>query len=391
MSKIVSMSSGAIDPIAVTKRVFWRPSTTGTALKVGDPVCYKQDAVDHKERTVDPTHLGLTIDTYGQGEQEFTGRLFSVEEPDITNIDLFAGIVKSLGPQAGADGDFIEIFKANSGAVVPCNIQAVAAGTVVGRTLLAIKVGTRTLGVPTSNIPNFGITAGNSDSKVVGIAMEIRTTAGVCWVKLDENQFMHQGGQIGYEFDIPAGSGNVTVNQANLSFANTGGNCTALHMRTILSGTGGYADRGVYRFETFLSGTASGTVHGLMSHLEFLTTESGGAYAPLKLSIRSRVVDANLSGMQNLAAINIDFILAAASGNPLTNPPAYSSIIYVNTESGATQPDYFLTSELLEGVGGAAQLADTSTQTWGTDDITIPIRLGGITYYIYASVAAQAA
>ena len=79
------MGSGAIDPIAQSKRVFWRPSTIASpevALKVGDPVCYKLDAVDHKERTVDPVHLGLTRDTYQEGEQEMTGRLFNVEEPD---------------------------------------------------------------------------------------------------------------------------------------------------------------------------------------------------------------------------------------------------------------------------------------------------------------------
>jgi len=121
MSKIVSMSSGAIDPITQTKRVFWRPNTATTVAKVGQPVSYNVDAVaDHKERTVDPTHIGLTQDTYAEGEQEFTGRLFCVEEVDISNAYAFAGIIKCLGPEAGADGDFIEIFVPNdNGMVVP--------------------------------------------------------------------------------------------------------------------------------------------------------------------------------------------------------------------------------------------------------------------------------
>lgn len=121
MSKISSMSSGAIDPIACSKRVFWRPNTATTVAKVGQPVSYNVDAVaDHKERTTDPTHIGLTKDTYAEGSQEFTGRLFCVEEVDIVNAYAFAGIIKSLGPKVGADGDMIEIFvPSDNGMVVP--------------------------------------------------------------------------------------------------------------------------------------------------------------------------------------------------------------------------------------------------------------------------------
>ena len=159
MTQIVSMSSGAIDPIAVAKRVFFRPATSSDKIKVGDSVCYNWDiSSDHKERTVDPTHFGLTIDTYAEGEQEFTGRMFIVEKPDSENLQNYAGVVKCLGPKAGADGDMIEIWIPN-GAMVP-----VRAGVYCykGVTVLAIQDGSYSL-----ETPIYG-----TESATVAIAME---------------------------------------------------------------------------------------------------------------------------------------------------------------------------------------------------------------------------
>ncbi len=292
----------------------------------------------------------------------------------IDNIHAFAGVVAKGGWVGKTGPRVVDIYVPN-GAIVP--VLTVLASTTVGRTILSVVSATQTLGNPTTDVPKFGIVAGTLDSRPVAIAAETISSAGLVLAKLDDSLFMYQGGQVDQELKVGyAGTVNTAVNKMFLEFTQTSGNCQTLHYRTKLNGVGGYSDRGVYRFETILSQTASGTVYGVMSHLEFLTTESGGAYAPLKLSIRSRVVDADLSAMQNLAAINIDFILAAASGNPLSNPPARSSIIYVNTESGATQPDYFLTSELLEGVGGVA------TAKTGDGDGSIKIRLGGVEYWL---------
>ena len=177
MSKIVSMSSGAIDPIAQTKRVFWRPATASTVLKVGQPVCYSSDSVlDHKERTVDPTHLGLTEDTYAEGSQEFTARLFVVEEPLTANLKAFAGVVKSLGPKAGADGDMIEIFVPN-GAVVPCYVAASVTNEV---SILGLVNGTASF---------------VSGGRAVGLAQETidrSETNGMCWGKINPDMFLYQ-------------------------------------------------------------------------------------------------------------------------------------------------------------------------------------------------------
>ena len=172
------MSSGAIDPIAQTKRVFWTPVTTTTILKVGQPVCYNSDSIlDHKARASDPAHLGITQHTYAQGAQDFTGRLFVVEEPLTANLMSFAGIVKSLGPKAGAIGDMIEIFVPN-GAIVPCWIDA---NVTQLSTVLGIRNGEADLSYP--GVP-------------LGVAQETinRTTPGLCWVKIDPNMFAYQSG-----------------------------------------------------------------------------------------------------------------------------------------------------------------------------------------------------
>lgn len=381
-TKITSMSVGAIDPIAVTKRVFWRPTTTGTLLKTGDPVCYRPDLADQKKRTTNPAagHIGGVGTTYAEGSQTATGRLFVVEEPLIDNIDAFAGIVKSLGPKAGADGDFIEIFKANSGAIVPANIASMT--TVVNRTILAIKVGTRTLGVPTSDIPNYGRTAGSADSKVVAIAMEVRTTAGLCWVKLDENQFIHQGGNIDYEFAVPAGSGNVTANQVNLKFANTAGQCCALHCRTLLSGTGGNSGRGVYRFEAFVTGARGGMTIGLNIMLDINAGGAGNYFSPLQIGMRSRSSDPDLSA-DHLYAIMIDWNLTDEGGasGTMTNPPHQSAILYINTDSTGSQPKNFMQVERYVGIGA---YTGTSGVAPAAGDVMIPVSIQNIQYYLVA-------
>ena len=383
MSKIVSMSSGAIDPIAQSKRVFFRPSDAGVAivLSVGDAVCYKRDAVDHKERTVDPTHLGLTIDTYAEGEQEMTGRLFSVEEPLIGNIDQFAGIVKVLGPKAGKDGDMIEIWTANSGAVVPANLAG-SITTVVGRTILSVVVGQRTLGCPITDMPNYGWTAGTTDSKVVGIAMEVRTTTGKCWVKLDENMFMHQGGQVDQEFEVAAVADDVTVNRSNIKFLNTQDDVKSLHMRAYLSSTC-KATTGVYRFDVKVLGEASGTVYGHQVYMEVAGDQtSGGIISATRVLMRSRNSDANISALAYICSTQYEWSLTAAGagGAVLTNPCTLRP--WFRFLADGSLPTHWFYANGIATFGGKQTVANAPALS--TEDMCIPVRIGGNTYNIIA-------
>lgn len=386
LGKVSPMFSENIDPLAITKRVYWRPVTTGTALKVGDPVCYCKDEQDYRERTTQPASGGTA---YAAGSQNYTGALFIVEEPLIDNIAEFAGIVTKLGDKAGADGDLVEIAKGNSGAVVPANV--VLTSTTRGRTILAVMVGTRTLGSPTTDCADFENDSDTDvdeelDSKVVGVAMESITAAGLCWVKLDENAFIYQGGNIGQDFLVGSVADDVTVNKMFLNIAVTAGHCQALHCRTVLTGTGGDANRGVYRFETITRGVPADAKHvfGVNCHLEIgAGTVGGGQMSPLKITLRTKNADPDLSNVGKLCAIHIDWILRQTSSGTLTNPPDgnaghYACLVYINSDSTGSQPNYFLISE------------HAATVCQGTDDLvkdatcakTIKVNIASLDYYI---------
>jgi len=395
MSKIQPMGVGAYDTqIAVTKRVFWRPVSTGTPLKVGDPVCYCKDFQDHKERTSPPHsgHLGGSAATsYAEGSQTATGRLFIVEEPLVDNIDQFAGIVKSLGPEAGGDGDFIEIWVANSGAVVPANV--VLTTTTAGRTIVAVMVGTRTLGSPTQDNPDWltysdggtDWSPGSIDSKVVGIAMESLSAAGLCWVKLDENMFQHQGGQNVQEFRVEAVDDDVTVNKMNIRFGVTSGHCQMLHYRAVLAGTGGDGQRGVYRFETVMAGAnkSGQNVLGLLTHLELgADSVGGGILAPLQVGLRTKNVNPNLSASSYLCAISIDWILRKTDTGALDNPTPYRPIFYINTDGSGTQPNYLFWVDRKEILGAHNAEGNLTSTTSG--DKMIPVSIDNNVYYLVA-------
>jgi len=375
MSKISFMGVGGFDPIAQTKRVVWRPVSTGTALKIGDPVCYCKDAQDYKERTTNPITGGTT---YAEGAQTYNGRLFVVEEPLIDNIDQFAGIVKNLGSKDGADGDFIEIYTANSGAIVPANVVLTA--TTVGRTLLSVMVGTRTLGSPTSDIPAYGVTAGSTDSKVIGIAMETLTAAGLCWVKLDENNFIHQGGNIGNEFVVAAVADDVTVNQMNVSFANTQDHCQLLHYRAKLTGIGDvHASRGIFRFDAILDHTGGEShIYGIDVLMDIGDGVTTPYLAPLKATLRTRSEDPDLSGAHGVACLMLEYIMTKTTTSVLTNPPPYGALIHVNSDDVGTTPKYLFFSDK------DLSLAVTSDDIAAADTAakSILIRSGGVEYHI---------
>jgi len=386
MSKIVSMSSGAIDPIAVTKRVFWRPTTPGTALQVGDIVCYKLDAVDHKERTVDPTHIGLTKDTYAEGEQEMTGRLFNVEEPLVDNLNVIAGIVKCLGRLAGSDGDFIEIFTIDSGATVPVRVGLAA--TVAGLTVLAAEADNRTAGDPQSDCDDFGMdTEGSSPTRVIGIAMETIAAAGLCWVRLDGHKFINQGVNDGATKMLQVGVGTTTdldlaVNKSFLDFKNTDAHSCAWHFRTQLSGVGCDATKGVYRFDVMMNAASYGDmVVGMAVNVDVACTASQ------TLPTHTRGIDLQLRTQSDptvtgkvITALNIGLHLRKSSGmEVLTGDP--DVLAYFRFNASGEKPTHLFYATSWEAIN-CSENAAAGTKTYDSNDFVIPIRLTGTTYYI---------
>lgn len=366
MAKIVSMSSGAIDPIAQSKRVFWRPVAADVAdvLKVGYAVCYNSDSdTDHKERTADPTHLGLTEDTYADGAQDKTGRMFIVEKPSDDNEEAFAGIVKCLGPKAGADGDMIEIWVPN-GAMLPCYVEA---DCVVRRTPLYVKSGSYYL---------------NDDgSKIVGLAQETitRTTAGLCWVKVDRQLNLNAISTV----YLPAASGDARIKQLQVrSDSTVGTSIKAYNMYGAFYGTGtGGCNAG------FLSVTVEQRGASCVSHIVGIMAQ------------------ARVKGSSDLTAVlsaGIDLVgIFAAAGCPYTtyatmtgNVYAIRSKLMLNTavagkaaqilfeRTGANAADYLFEAGDLGSIGGHVI---TSDPTPVADDVAIPVKIGGLNYYLIAT------
>jgi hypothetical protein len=183
MSKIQPMGVGAYDMVAPTKRVFFRPSTASDTIKEGQAVCYNSDlAADAKERTSHPNNGHLNGDnatTYAEGSQTYTARLFVVEKPSSSNKFHYAGIVKALGPKAGADGDMIEIWLPMAGTIIPVYTDA---SCTINVTCLGIAEDAYTISQVT----------GDGDPLPIGVAVETvdrSNTNGLVW--------MRQFGQVG--------------------------------------------------------------------------------------------------------------------------------------------------------------------------------------------------
>lgn len=378
MSKIQLMGSGAYDVYCLTKRVYFRPSSSTDKVRVGDLVCYNSDAVvDHKERTVDPTHLGLTKDTYAEGEQEFTGRLFIVEKPASANIDFFAGVVKSLGDQAGGDGDFIEIFVPTEGAVVP--VMSNIACT-LNTTILAVRNGAYEASVP------------RHPAYPIGIAMETKDrsgTDGLVWMRFDSRNFL-KGSPSG-NLNVPDElTGGMQLNKLRVDVAPTAGTMRLLRMELVLEGTGGNTQFGAFQLNTKINGTVDNDCHGVSAALIFGTDAVVPANAPaegfaaLYVSIESDDGTVDYSGL-HMCGILFGLYLDESAGGP-------DQLYAMNFNTSSATWDGLLRFSAGD-LGDAASGADEASHVIGFDgDGTtkkIPILIDATTYYILVGTAIQ--
>jgi len=376
------MSSGAIDPIAIAKRVFFRPATSSDVIKVGDSVCYNWDiSSDHKERTADPTHFGLTEDTYAEGEQEFTGRMFIVEKPDSENLQNYAGVVKCLGPKAGADGDMIEIWIPN-GAMVP-----VRAGIYCykGVTVLAVQDGSYSL-----ENPVYG-----SAFASVAIAMETvdRTTDGLVWARLLGPNYFSNG-----NYDIPlrtgdgVATGTARVFERDISFRGLTSQIQATVFRTRLKGATSYCDNGgALLTEVYVEGAddaPAGNIWTSMSNLLFDPGCTLGAIAAGAMKCMVTEVagygctktSAHIAPLQCFTAMDDEHACTYLS-----------QIQFVST--GTDKPDGLFYAQTADAIAAAACGADEASHVVGFDGdsatLKIPVKIADTTYYLLAGVAIQ--
>jgi len=303
------------------------------------------------------------------------------------NLQWFAGVVAGTS-EAGKTGPrWLDIYLPN-GAIVPVRKAAIATAT--GRTILAINTSTQTFGNPTTDIPNFETdsdtpTPGNIDARSVAVAEETTSAAvGLCLARLDPTMFVYQGGQTDREMQVAAGTTNCSVNRMMVEFLNTGGNCQALHYRAELS-AGGNAGKGVFRFETILTGAVDNAhVFGMESHLEIGAAMTGGVQlSPLRLTVRSKNSNPDLSGCGKLSALQIEWHMRKTTTGELDSfvPTNMSSIFYINADAAGSEPGQFMIVERYSNINAHKA---TGTFAAGATDYAIPIRLEGAQYYLCA-------
>lgn len=364
------------DPIAQKKRVVWRPTDSTDVLIVGQPVFYNSNATtDYKERSTTPISGGTA---YAEGSQNYNARLFVVERPytdyagDV-NLEAFAGIVADLGSRAGADGDFINIFIPN-GAIVPVYTDIACT---LDRTILAIRTGADNVSYP-------------GYDRCIGIAKETKDrsgTAGLVWAKVDPNLFESLGTYANH-LQIPDESGaDVIVNRMYVDSAQTAGSFNLVSWEGWLDGAGGF-DEGMFKMKAYLNAAAT---DGCTTLSVGFTIEAAGEFTssgasqygngPLRLSIGTVGTPDLSGGPDTLCAVNIAYNVNEGGGAPNM---AYA----FHFNSGTYKWDGLIHTMNAGDIGDATvSTADVTSQDSASDK-NIPVKLGGVVYYIRAFLAA---
>ncbi|MEE8208950.1 MAG: hypothetical protein V3T88_08385 [Nitrosomonadaceae bacterium] len=375
MSKIQLMGSGAYDISCPVKRVFFRPSTAADTIRVGDQVCYNSDSVqDHKERTADPSHLGLTQDTFAEGEQEFTGRLFIVEKPATANLHAYAGVVKSLGEKIGGDGDMIEIFIPTEGAIVPVISDQ---NCTLDRTIMGIRNNAYEASYP---------------GRPIGVAIETvnrDTTDGLVWMRFKNFDY---GGINGASdatansliVDDEATSNNIVIDFRNYRFDGTG-RARALYYIGEINGLG-HSTWGMFKFRTYVSAAlVANVVHVITANLHFkdaatIAVTSGHWNSALYATVETEVTTTapDLSG-GSVAGLSLEYYVDETTG-----APANAFCLYVHTDAAKGQWDGLLA---IRNAGDCGDYSSTgNAPALATGDKMIPVYIAGSTYYLVALV-----
>ena len=345
MAKIVSMSSGAIDPIAQSKRVFFRPAAADT-VRVGDLVCYNWDIErDHKERASDPTHLGLRNDTYTEGAQDFTGRLFIVEKPTEENIQFFAGVVKALGPKAGADDDMIEIWVPN-GAVLPVMSDQ---NCVNGQTIVCVRDA-----VYEGSFPS-------NDSRPIGVAMETKDRSsidGLVWTKVDPGMFIWQASNADALLIDDETDAWTQVNKIQLEYAGAQwleAFTVQLDFLAAMTGSGIAVNVDLNLYQTAnAAGDNSKAIQGSV-YLQSGFVATDGSIAALSGKIKDEAT-VDLTGL-DICCLYLEHYIRAASTST-----GNDSMIRCNATAGTNAPDYLFYGQNNESLGLTISVGTTGTK-----------------------------
>lgn len=257
---------------------------------------------------------------------------------NVNNIHAFAGVV-AKGGWCGKTGPRVLDIYVPNGAIVP--VLTVLGATTVGRTILSVNSGTLTFGNPTSDIPNYGIIPGIIDAWPVAIAAETISSDGLVLARLDTDLFVHQGGNVEQELQAGyIGTVKTAVNRMNVKFEQTSGDMCLNHWRANCAGGGtSAASRGMFRFETFLTGTVSALMWGVDSMMDLGADITDGYYSPLHVTLRSRSDNPVLTNVY-LSVVYLEYILTRTTTTALQYPPYMGCWFMFNSDTAGSVPDY---------------------------------------------------
>jgi len=299
---------------------------------------------------------------------------------DMDNLHAFAGVVAKGGWCGKTGPQILDIYIPN-GAIVP--VKTVLAATTVGKTILSINSGTVTFGNPTSDMPSYGYTAGNIDSRAVAIAEETISAAGLLLAKLDDTMFVYQGAQIGSELLAGyVGTVHTAVNKMNVEFAQTDNDACLVHYRALLSGTC-QSTTGVYRFDTHITGDMTGTVYGHEIYLEISGDQTaGGIISASRVLLRTRNSDPNLTSLAYVCATQYEWSMTSGAAGSGTLGDSVALRPWFRFLADGDVPTHLFYANSVEMFGGHAGIAGPSA-TSGSD-MMIPVKIGGHTLYLIA-------
>ena len=279
----------------------------------------------------------------------------------------FAGIVKSLGPKAGADGDMIEIFTPVEGAVVPVwtDIECT-----VNQTLIGLRDSEAD-----ASYPQY--------AKTIGVARETKDrsgTAGLVWMEFKN---LVEQGDYSYPYIIPDESaGDVIVNHQYYQSVQTAGAFHLLKARVELTGNAGF-EGGMVQYRGEINGTPPATCQvmsiGLTIKASGKLATTGYEYVscPLHLGVgTSGTPDLSGGGGANvLAALAISYHADESGGAPVT---AYA----IHFHSGTYNWDGLFNVMNAGDIGDWAETDRITTSA--ANDRIIPVRIGGAIYHLVA-------
>lgn len=373
LGQVAAWSTVTVDTIAETKKVVFRPSTAADTIIVGHVVFYNSDiSANWREETTARASGDLNgggVTAFAEGNQTYNGRLLIVEQATTTNMHRLAGIVKSLGPEGGADGDTIEIYVAN-GAIVPVwtNENCVARQTILG------AVG----GSYIMQGPLYG--ASGTRGHAFAVAQETvdrSATAGFVWASIDKSLFINQGYGVtdSQHLKVPAETADTLVNRRFIDSLQTGGVFTVHRTRCMLEGNanGGCPNGAVWIDIAQKSTSNTGDIVALKVVGGMRTTAGQTNVLSSGTKAVGILASCSVPGTDNTVTGDM-YALWCDIGSAVTLGGIMAQMRFSNTM--LHNPDYWFDSPANTGV------AFVATAKSGDGDGSIKVRIGGTDYWI---------